>query len=341
MRKPSHRILVVGCSCLSLLLLMTGCGVIGPQSEKQGTDPDIGPQWRVFDTATGQELPWNSLVQATQEADVIVVGEQHDNATAHELERRLTAALLADFPASAIAMEMFERNEQVLVDLYLDGRIQAETLVKITDSANWGGGRDTWNSWYQPIVDCVKEHRDQGAHLKAANCPRAFVKLARLEGFDVLAAFEGCPSELVTVPDPDVNDLAYHDRFVEVMTKASAPHSAKASKKTKRPKKAMPAKKPPSGMAPSMTLDPEAFFRAQQTWDASMAHSVLEAKEVHPKVMLFVGEFHMAYEGGLIRRIQHGNPDLDLVSISLLRSDDLELKPKGRDRAHYVIYTSD
>ena len=341
MYKPNPRILVVGCSCLSLLLLVTGCGVFRTPTDKCGTNQDVGPRWRAFNTATGQESPWDSLIQAVQGADVIVVGEQHDNATAHELERRLTAALLRGFPNSAIAMEMLERNEQVFVDLYLDDRIQAETLVKITDSANWGGGKDTWDSWYQPIVDCVKEHRDQGAALKAANCPRAFVKLARLEGFDLLAALEGCPSKLVTVPDPDVNDLSYHDRFVEVMTKASAPHSAKASKKTKRPKKAMPAKKPPSGMAPPMTLDPEAFFRAQQTWDASMAHSVLEAKEAHPKVMLFVGEFHMAYAGGLIRRIQHGNPDLDLVSISLLRSDDLELKPKDRDRAHYVIYTSD
>jgi hypothetical protein len=49
----------------------------------------------------------------------------------------------------------------------------------------------------------------------------------------------------------------------------------------------------------------------------------------------------MAYEGGVIRRIRHGNPDLNLLSISILRSDDLQLKPNDRDRADYVIYTSD
>jgi uncharacterized iron-regulated protein len=308
--------------------------VFHPSSNRAEALPGPAPRWRAFNLATEEEATWSSLVQAVQQADVIVVGEQHDDATAHELERRLTASLLADFPRSAVAMEMLERNEQAFVDLYLDGQIRAETFVEITDSADWGGGTNTWNAWYQPIVDCVKEYRDRGAALKAANCPRPFVKLARLEGFGVLATLEGCPSTLVSVPNPDVNDLAYHDRFVSFMTGTSSPHPVKPARM------AMPPKKPAPAMRASTPLDPEAFFRAQQTWDATMADSVLEAKETHPKVMLFVGEFHMAYEGGVIRRIRHGNPDLNLVSISILRSEDLELKPKDRDRAHFVIYTS-
>jgi uncharacterized iron-regulated protein len=335
MSKANQRKFALACSCLPFLLVVAGCGVLRAPSDRDETPQNATPQWRAFNMATGQEMGWSSLVQAVQEADVIVVGEQHDNTTAHELEHRLTASLLAEFPRSAIAMEMFERNEQPFVDLYLDGRIQAETLVKITDSANWGGGKGTWDSWYQPIVDYVKEHRDQGARLKAANCPRSLVKLARLEGFEVLASLEGCLSELVDVPDPDVNDLAYHDRFVAFMTNASSTPPTHQAKKKGPPKKVAPA------MGTRELPDPEAFFRAQQTWDASMAHSVLEAKSAHPKVMLFVGEFHMAYEGGLIRRIRHENPDLTLVSISLLRSDDLQLKPNDRGRANYVVYTSD
>jgi hypothetical protein len=70
------------------------------------------------------------LVQAVRDADVIGVGEQHDNATAHELERRLTASLLAEFPRSTIGMEVLECKEQMGVIMV---RLQDQDAQEVDD----------------------------------------------------------------------------------------------------------------------------------------------------------------------------------------------------------------
>ena len=316
---------------ISIVAWLTGCGTLPQSTTSEAPAPVAnpapeGPQWAIFDTATGNALDWNAAVEQIFAADVIVVGEQHDNLIGHKVEAKLTEELFEDSPSSCIALEMFERNEQAFVDLYLDGQIEASTLVKITDSANWGGGKNTWNDFYQPIVDAVKNHRASGAGLKAANCPRPYVQLARLEGFETMKAIQDETAQLFEVPDLTVDDEPYKARFVALM---SPPPSHTSSDKEK--------KAPQMGMH---TVDPEAFFRAQQVWDASMADSVVDAKTQHPKVMLFVGEFHMAHEGGLIRRIRSKNPELRLATISILRSEDIDtLNSKDTGRADLVIYT--
>ena len=320
----------------SLLLISTvawlaGCGTF-PQTTTSDAPAPVpttiseGPQWVIFDAATGDSLDWNTAVEQVFAADVIVVGEQHDNLIGHQIEARLTEELLGKSPSSCIALEMFERNEQAFVDLYLDGGMEASTLVKITDSANWGGGTNTWNDFYQPIVDTVKAHRTSGAGLKAANCPRSYVQLARLEGFETMQAIQDETALLFEIPDLTVDDAPYKTRFVALMT--PPPSHAPSDKEKEAPQMGM------------HTIDPEAFFRAQQVWDASMADSVVDAMALHTKVMLFVGEFHMAYEGGLVRRIQAKSPDLKVTTISILQSEDINtFDSDDADRANLVIYT--
>jgi hypothetical protein len=47
----------------------------------------------------------------------------------------------------------------------------------------------------------------------------------------------------------------------------------------------------------------------------------------------------MAYEGGLIKRLQYGNPALKIASISIVKGQTNELKPEDQGRAQFVIYT--
>ena len=44
------------------------------------------------------------------------------------------------YPGSVLALEMLERDEQLLVDDYMDGLIDADKLALQTQSANWAGG---------------------------------------------------------------------------------------------------------------------------------------------------------------------------------------------------------
>jgi uncharacterized iron-regulated protein len=318
----------------STIVWLTGCGTIPQATINEAPAPVAdpipdGPQWKIFDASSGSPLDWNTAMNQLFEVDVIVVGEQHDNLTGHHVEAELTEEFLGKSPSSCIAMEMFERNEQAFVDLYLGGGMKGSTLVKITNSSNWGGGTNTWNDFYQPIVDTVKKHRASGAGLKAANCPRSYVQLARLEGFDSLESIRDETALLFEIPDLTVDDAPYKARFVGLMSPVPA-HTPPEKGKTE-------PEAPKMGMH---SIDPEAFFWSQQVWDASMADSVVDAKNQHPKVMLFVGEFHMAYEGGLVRRIRAKNPGLKLATVSILRSEDINVfNPEDVERADLLIYT--
>lgn len=324
-----NKFIIRTCLLLLPIAFFSGCSTI-----PTGTVASV-PEWHIYEGTEGTPVDWEQLMESVFKADIIVMGEQHNDPVGHELERKLTVALLEKYPDSAVAMEMFERNEQSFVDLYLNDEIEAKTLVKITNSANWGGGKDTWNDWYQPIVDAVKANVESGAGLKAANSPRPYVTLARLEGFEVLESIQANKPGLFSIPDLSVDDSDYHDRFVDFM---SGPAESKGEKKGMEKKKTKKSKTD-TPMMPPMHIDPEAFFRAQQTWDASMAMSVIEARQQHTKVVLMVGEFHMAFEGGLICRLRAADPSLTLLTISMLQSEENGVNPDDLHRANYIIYT--
>jgi uncharacterized iron-regulated protein len=327
--RPSRLALLRRTTGLLLVGALAGCRTLPPPAAAV----PAGPERAFFDGRTGQPLDWTALTARLGAADFILVGEQHDNVAGHRLEAELADALLQQTPNAAIALEMFERDEQGFVDAYLDGRIAAATLVTLTESENWGGGKNTWMEWYQPIVDHVKARRASGAALIAANAPRAYVKLARLESFAALDQLPASDRALFQAPDLAVDDHAYRERFLATMQQHSAP--AKAGQPAPKTKSAASADTPP---APK--IDPDAFLRAQQVWDATMAESVLLARTQHSKVMLFVGEFHLGFAGGTLQRVRHGAPDSKIATISILRSDTPETFAAGdKDRADLVVYT--
>lgn len=326
---------------LPLAAFLAGCSTLPSEPRAGSVSPQnrpasaATPAYAFFDGRTGAGLDWTAVTARLAASDLILVGEQHDNVAGHRLEAELADALLQQTPNAAIALEMFERHEQGFVDAYLDGHLAAATLVTLTESENWGGGKNTWMTWYQPIVDQVKARRASGAALIAANAPRAYVKLARLENFAALDQLPAADLALFQAPDLAVDDRAYRERFLATMQQHSAPAPAGPPAPKKKPAA-------PSDLPPAPKIDPAAFLRAQQVWDATMADSVLQAYRRHPKVMLFVGEFHVGFSGGTLQRVRHGAPDARLLTISILRSPTPDtFVGTDKNRADLVIYTAD
>ncbi len=169
--------------------IITTAITLGAAALLQAETPKLSSDdWAVFSNATKEKISYQNFIEEIANADIIVVGEYHDNGLGHEIEAQIAKDIIAIEPKTSIALEMFERDEQPLVDLYLDGKISAKNLETLTDSSSWGNKNNSWEMWYQPIVDIAKDNHANGANLKAANAPRHFVKLARLEGFEVLEA---------------------------------------------------------------------------------------------------------------------------------------------------------
>ncbi|WP_257283745.1 ChaN family lipoprotein [Endozoicomonas sp. SESOKO1] len=268
--------------------------------------------WTVF--SNGQRITQQHFFSQLQDADVILVGEFHNNAQGHQVEAEITREILSKTPSTAIAMEMFERQYQGLVDLFLQGHISANALEKATFASNWGGVDNTWQQWYQPIVNLVKDYYEQGARLIAANAARSYVKIASIEGYQPLQMLKEQGNTLFEIPDPAV-DVTEYINNLNSFARPNVP--------------AMAALARPGG-----------FLDAQQLWDATMADSVAKAYQNHPKVMLFIGDFHVKRNGGTTQRVKHFLPDARVINVSILPVEQPEIwNDEHTNHAEFVIYT--
>ena len=304
----------------------------------------------MFSGHTGRMLTWDDVRSAMRWADVILVGEQHNDAVAHQVELALVSDAAGMASPTGVSMEMLERNEQEIVDAYLAGDISQKEFVKRTGSANWGA-RGKWNDWYQPIVDAA---RAAGVPLIAANSPRKYVREARVEGFGVLWAHPPVERKWYFIPRRILTG-SYARRFMQIMSHHSKPaRPSKPKPKPKpatRPAKTRPAKCPATtkpAKCPVLTrrpmrrpkLDPNTFFRAQLVWDATMAGSIAQGLDNGlSRVIHLVGQFHTDFDGGTVQYLLDRKPDLKILTISLQNAFATELRPGDKKRADVVIYT--
>lgn len=310
---------------LAILFFLTGvasgCATTGPHASLAAgeTAPDLKPEQMVVLAADNAALSWESVVEQAGTADIVVLAEQHDDLLAHRFQAALTGAIAARGPV-AVCLEMFERDEQALVDAYLAGAISQKTLVDVTDSKDWGA-KGAWDTFYQPIVDAAKGAKSP---VIAANAPRRFTRLGRLESFETLATFAQAYPDQFMVPSP-IEQSAYYERFKATMSQ----HSAPPTKGKKEEAHAMPA----------LTEEQfEGMFRAQQVWDATMADSVVKAWRTHGKAMLMVGQFHTDHDGGLLLRMKAAAPEAKILTISLEKAEAATLREEDKGRADLVAY---
>lgn len=135
------------------------------------------PAYALFD-AQGKEVHYQQLLEQAMKADVILFGELHDNPINHWLEVELTKDIYAAKRENLVmGAEMFEADDQVIVNEYLAGLISEKTL---NDEAKlW----PNYPSDYKALLDFAKEH-----HLKmvASNIPRRYASMVYAKGLEVL-----------------------------------------------------------------------------------------------------------------------------------------------------------
>ena len=76
---------------------------------------------RVYDTRPATFVDFEVMLAAVAKADVIFVGEQHDDPNTHRLEAAILEGCIAASRAPVVSLEMFERDVQAALDAYLAG----------------------------------------------------------------------------------------------------------------------------------------------------------------------------------------------------------------------------
>jgi len=267
----------------------------------------------------GRVLDWDDLLTMAAWAEVVIIGEEHDDAVGHAFQLAVVTDVFTPQGGrrQALSMEMLERDDQALADDYLDGIIDAATFEKLTHSTDWGDV-GMWPEWYQPIVDTAKAN---GARVVAANAPRRYVRLARTQGFDVLRRLPNDRRAFLSFPRR-MRDAAYWRRFVEVM---AGDHDDET---------------PPETISKDRMQGLRESFRSQTLWDATMADSIWRAHQAGArKIIHLVGQFHSDFNGGTVQQLRSRWPESRILTISMQRADDLGLREKDRRRADIVVYT--
>jgi uncharacterized iron-regulated protein len=298
---------------LAVLLLAAPLGCRTTPSPSGSPPTPVPPETLPMFLGDGTPTDWSELVARAAAAEIVVIGEEHDDHNTHALQRALHAAILDGEGTTAVALEMFERDEQAIVDAWLAAEIDTETLVADTNSLNWGG-KGSWYRYYQPIIDLA---RVAGTPVVAANAPRRYVRQARIEGYDSLRALPADERAWFDLPD-ELDQGPYYQRFADIMRE----------------------------MRGEDDLDEDAvttIFRSQQVWDVTMAASVVESldRPGTDRVVLLIGRFHSDLEGGTIIEIRKRRPGSKILVVSCVRtpSPGRELASEDLGRGDIVVYT--
>ena len=273
----------------------------------------IPMQWtphRVYDSHRKEFTDFEAMAGELAKADVVFFGEQHDDVGTHRMQRALLEAIGRRRSNVVLAMEMFERDVQPVLDQYLAGTITEEQFLAA--SRPWPKyARD-----YRPLVEYA---RARGWKVVAGNVPRRLASAV---------AKEGMPA-VVSLPDSTRRFAAaefrcpVNDDYFERCEKQMGGHAA-------------------AGMdARTTTLR---YYEAQCVKDETMAESIAAVMNGGPDQPLVVhvnGSFHSDFGDGTAERLKRRRRDAKVEVVTGVPVTDLDaIKPKpDRKKGDWLVYT--
>lgn len=296
---------------LALACLLPAACASAPTAPPKPVDPRSP---LIFRGADGTRASWADLVAAGAATDALVLGENHGHPLGLPCAAALFDDVLARSPKIALALEFFERDEQVHVDDYLAGLTDEAKFREATfrKDSNYPAG-------HRAMLEAAKAaHRP----VRAGNAPRVYVRLARTDGYDRLRTLTPEQQRLFHIPDEMIGG-SYRADFDALMDKPHLP-----------------------GADPDAVESPEAKqkrldqgFRSQHLWDWTMADAVaVLLKEGNQPVVQVVGRFHSDKRGGLVQALEKLRPGVRVTTVSFATENADALRDEDKGRADFVIY---
>jgi uncharacterized iron-regulated protein len=266
------------------------------------------PHYRAFDSK-GNAVTLQQVVAACERADVLFVGETHDDRVAHRLEEELLRLADEAYGASsprrrdvALSLEMFERDVQTVLDEYLAGLITERHFL--LSSRPW----KNYETDYRPLVEYAR-----GRHLPviAANAPARYVTRVSNEGPDSLRALPQVAVRmwLPPLPFPTASE-GYAAKFNSFMQGGTPAHTPAASTPA-----ASTQTNPHGGLH---------LLEAQTLRDASMAYAIAEylRRGREPLVVQVNGTFHSEERMGVPEQLARYRSKARAVVVTIVPEDD-------------------
>lgn len=288
--------------CLALLLSVASTGALAAQQ--------AAPPQRTFDSARGVFVEFDAMLADLAGADVIFIGEKHDDRNTHQLELAVLEGLARRRGDVIVSLEMFERDVQEPLGHFLMGHLLEDEFLK--ESRPW----PRYRTDYKPLVDFAI---DREWPVIAANVPRSVAAEVSKQGLDVLKSKSDAERKWFARELTCPTDDEYFRRFAEAM----GDHSG-------------------------TTGTTERYYYAQCLKDETMAESIAEGYAAgaiggkRPVVVHFNGAFHSDFGTGTVERARRRLPGKRVMVVSVLPVEKIDVaapETAERRRGDYLLYT--
>ena len=263
--------------------------------------------YRVYD-AQGNSATIDKIIDAVGRADVVFLGENHDDATAHYLQSEIFRKTFESYGKNrkvALSMEMFERDVQIVLNEYLKDLITEKKFLD--DSRPW----NNYKNDYRPLVEYAKQNQ---LDVIAANAPRRYVNMVSRNGREALNQLSPEAKKwLAPLPYAKSSD-AYAKKFTDLM-----------------------------GGMPGNTQTVSKILESQTLWDTTMAFSIAEYLKSNKNALIvhLNGSFHTESRLGTAEQLLKFNPKLKILVITMKSENDFNNfdKVKHSNLGDFVILT--
>jgi uncharacterized iron-regulated protein len=255
------------------------------------------PAYRLFDS-DGKEVRYEKMIKELEKADVVFFGEQHNDPISHWMELQVMKSLYEKNNRLALAMEMFESDDQLVLNEYLKGVIEERHLL--SETKVW----DNYKTDYKPLIEFAKEKK---LSVIASNIPRRYANLVYRKGIQALDSLQIEGKQWIA-PLPFEIDLELPG--YKSMITSMGPHAS-------------------AGTAANMA-------RSQAAKDATMAYFILKNKQ--SQVYHVNGAYHSQNGEGIIWYLKKSQPNLKIATIQVTEQSEIEkLDNANKKAADFII----
>lgn len=277
---------------LLLLFLFTSC--LGFTQDRKA--------YQIFNSE-GKKTNYEKALKKIVEADIVLFGELHDNPICHWLELELAKDIYKIKKENTVlGAEMFESDNQLIVDEYLSGLIKKKHFT--SEAKMWNNNKTD----YQPLVDFAKQNN---LSFIATNVPRRYANLVARKGLNELSDLsENQKKYIAPLPiEVDLNLPAYK-MFLDM------------------------------GMGHGSEMTPEKMAASQAVKDATMAHFISKNYKKNQTFIHYNGTYHSDNYESIMWYLKQANPELNVITISTVEQSSIEeLNEENINLGHFILVT--
>lgn len=253
--------------------------------------------YKIFNNK-GKEVSFEKMIEKLAQNQIVLFGELHNNTLNHWLQLQTAKALYNQNNQLSLGAEMFETDDQLLINEYFSGVIK---------ESNFEQESKLWNNYktdYKPLLNFALTNN---LAFIATNTPRRYASVVAKKGLVYLDSLtEDAKKYLPPLP---INFSMETPGYEEMLTMMGGHAGAKSSN----------------------------FVKAQALKDATMAYNINKNVTDEGIFLHFNGDFHSKNYGGIYWYLKQLNENYSINTIAVVESDKFEFLDDFKSLGDFII----